>query len=101
MNSPAMKGLTLNTPTFVKHARLIAWVADIVALCKPQAVYWCDGSDAEYERLCQQLVKAGTFKPLNPAKRANSYLACSDPTDVARVEDRPHANWQPRQSRAV
>ncbi len=88
MNSPAMQGLALNTPAHVKNAKLIAWVADMAALCKPDAIYWCDGSDAEYDRLCQQLVDAGTFKRLNAAKRPNSYLASSDPSDVARVEDR-------------
>ena len=88
MNSPVMKGLNLSAPGHVKNARLIAWVADMVALCKPEAVYWCDGSDAEYQRLCQQLVDAGTFRKLNPVKRPNSFLACSDPGDVARVEDR-------------
>ena len=90
MNSPVMQGLALNTPSYVKHARLIAWVADMVALCKPADVVWCDGSDAEYQRLCQQLVDAGTFKKLNPAKRPGSFLACSDPSDVARVEDRTY-----------
>jgi len=88
MNSPVMQGLSLNTPAHVRNARLIAWVADMVALCKPDSVHWCDGSQEEYDRLCQQLVDAGTFKRLNPAKRPNSYLACSDPSDVARVEDR-------------
>ena len=88
MNSPVMKGLHVSAPSHVKNARLIAWVADMVALCKPEAVYWCDGSDAEYQRLCQQLVDAGTFRKLNPVKRPNSFLACSDPGDVARVEDR-------------
>ncbi len=88
MNSPVMQGLALNPPTWVRNARLIAWVADMVALCKPESVYWCDGSQDEYDRLCQQLVDAGTFKRLDPVKRPNSYLAWSDPSDVARVEDR-------------
>jgi len=88
MNHPAMQGLNLHTPSYVKNAKLIAWVADMAALCKPDTVYWCDGSEAEYQRLCQQLVDAGTFKKLNEARRPNSFLACSDPTDVARVEDR-------------
>lgn len=90
MNSPVMQGLNLNAPGYVKSARLIAWVADMAALCKPESIYWCDGSEEEYQRLCQQLVDAGTFKKLNPAKRPNSFLACSDPTDVARVEDRTY-----------
>lgn len=88
MNSPVMQGLNLQTPAYVKNARLIAWVADMVALCKPDAVHWCDGSQEEYDRLCQLLVDNGTFKKLNPAKRPGSFLACSDPSDVARVEDR-------------
>jgi phosphoenolpyruvate carboxykinase (GTP) len=90
MNSPMMQGLDLRAPAFVRNARLIAWVADMVALCKPERVHWCDGSQEEYDRLCQLLVDGGTFRKLDAVKRPNSFLAWSDPSDVARVEDRTY-----------
>ena len=88
MNQPVMEGLRLDAPGHVKNARLIAWVAEMSALAEPAAIHWCDGSAAEYERLCGRLVEAGTFRKLSDAKRPDSYLAWSDPSDVARVEDR-------------
>ena len=88
MNRPVMEGLRLNVPAYVRHTRLIEWVARVAALTEARDVYWCDGGQAEYERLCQQLVAGSTMRRLNPALRPDSYLALSDPSDVARVEDR-------------
>ncbi len=80
--------MTIETPVPTKHRRLVAWVEQFAELAQPDAIHWCDGSAEEYDALCQELVDGGTFERLSDAKRPNSYLARSDPGDVARVEDR-------------
>ena len=104
---------TIPTPAFVKNQQLIHWVQEMATLCQPDQIHWCDGSQAEYDALCQQLIDQKTLIRLNPEKRPGSYLACSDPSDVARVEDRtficsnrkedagPTNNWvAPREMKA-
>ena len=83
---PMQSNTTAAPPT--SHAKLRAWVDEVTELAQPDAVHWCDGSAEEYDKLCAELVEAGTFEKLSDAKRPNSYLARSDPGDVARVEDR-------------
>ncbi|HWD21623.1 MAG TPA: phosphoenolpyruvate carboxykinase (GTP) [Burkholderiales bacterium] len=113
MNAPAAASAAQsNAPAWVLHRRLRLWVSEVARLAKPDRVVWCDGSQAEYDRLCAGLVAAGTFTRLSEKRRPNSYLARSHPTDVARMEDRtficsaekqdagPTNNWiDPREMR--
>jgi phosphoenolpyruvate carboxykinase (GTP) len=80
----------VRTDAPTEHAELLRWVEEIAELTTPDSIHWCDGSAEEYQRLCSQLVEAGTFETLSDAKRPGSYLARSDPGDVARVEDRTY-----------
>ncbi|MBK9795144.1 MAG: phosphoenolpyruvate carboxykinase (GTP) [Holophagaceae bacterium] len=95
----------VQAPAYVVNRKFLRWLEEVVQLCQPKDVHWCDGTEAEFDHLCGRLVEGGTFRKLNPARRPNSYLAWSDPIDVARVEDRtficsrlkddagPNNNW--------
>ncbi len=80
--------MTIETAALTSNQKLLHWVEEVAQLTQPDAIHWCDGSADEYDRLAQALIDAGTFERLSDAKRPNSYLALSDPNDVARVEDR-------------
>ena len=114
MNQPYVPAIAIGAPGYVHHNGVKEWVARFAALAKPDRIYWCDGSQQEYDGLCEEMVNSGMLKQLNPKLRPNCFLALSDPNDVARTEDRtficsrlkedagPTNNWiDPREMRAT
>lgn len=106
--------MTSTGSDMTSNQKLIDWVQEVADLCKPDSVHWCDGSQEEYDLMCDRLVEGGTFIRLNPEKRPNCFLARSHPSDVARVEERtyicsedeeaagPTNNWMaPAEMRAI
>ena len=88
MNQPYAAAMDIGAPAYVQHHGIKEWVARSAALAKPDRIQWCDGSKEEYDQLCEEMVKSGMLKRLSPKLRPNSFLALSDPNDVARTEDR-------------
>jgi len=88
MNQPYAAAIDIGAPAYVQHHGVKEWVAHFAALTKPDRIQWCDGSKEEYDQLCEEMVKSGMLKRLSPKLRPNSFLALSDPNDVARTEDR-------------
>jgi phosphoenolpyruvate carboxykinase (GTP) len=87
---PYFQEKNMSIPDYVTNAKLRSWVEEMIALCQPDSVHWCDGSQEENDALCDLMVENGTFIRLNPEKRPNSFLCRSDAGDVARVEDRTY-----------
>ena len=98
MNAPASADQS-NAPAWIRHRGLRQWVSEVARLAKPDRIVWCDGSQGEYESLCDELVEAGTFVRLSETLRPKSYLARSHPSDVARMEERTLSAARTRKTR--
>jgi len=83
-----MQKKSITVPSYCNNQKASEWIQEVVELCEPAAIHWCDGTQEEYDGLCEEMVQRGIFRRLNPEKRPGSFLALSDPCDVSRVEDR-------------